>query len=193
MATLTLGKSVTVGAVQSKKGDSVFVERRRKIVIPGTKELREEPTKVEPTHNAADEKLRAVLAQAKAREEERKKREAEEEAARKALEAEKERENREYEQVKEQLAQREKEKAQVEEEIVDVHTKIKNPMLPNTTKIVVIITKMIHVRVVKTVSRKISRNLEKYLSMILLSVVAKMMMMTKLEFVVPTVVAVKRH
>ncbi len=120
MATLTLGKSVTVGAVQSKKGDSVFVERRRKIVIPGTKELREEPTKVEPTHNAADEKLRAVLAQAKAREEERKKREAEEEAARKALEAEKERENREYEQVKEQLAQREKEKAQVEEEIVDV-------------------------------------------------------------------------
>lgn len=120
MATLTLGKSVTVGAVQSKKGDSIFVERRRKIVIPGTKELREEPTKVEPTHNAADEKLRAVLAQAKAREEERKKREAEEEAARKALEAEKERENREYEQVKEQLAQREKEKTQVEEEIVDV-------------------------------------------------------------------------
>lgn len=120
MATLTLGKSVTVGAVQSKKGDSIFVERRRKIVIPGTKELREEPTKVEPTHNAADEKLRAVLAQAKAREEERKKREAEEEAARKALEAEKERENREYEQVKEQLAQREKEKTQVEEEVVDV-------------------------------------------------------------------------
>lgn len=120
MATLTLGKSVTVDAVQSKKGDSIFVERRRKIVIPGTKELREEPTKVEPTHNAADEKLRAVLAQAKAREEERKKREAEEEAARKALEAEKERENREYEQVKEQLAQREKEKNQVEEEIVDI-------------------------------------------------------------------------
>ena len=120
MATLTLGKSVTVGAVQSKKGDSVFVERRRRIVVPGTNELREEPKKVEPTHNAADEKLRAVLAQAKAREEERKKREAEESAARKALEAEKERENREYEQVKEQLAQREKEKAQVEEEVVDV-------------------------------------------------------------------------
>ena len=107
MATLTLGKSVTVGAVQSKKGDAVFVERRRRIVAPGSKELREEPKKVEPTRNAADEKLRAVLAAAKARDEERKKREAEEEAARAALQAEIERENREYEAVKEQLAQRE--------------------------------------------------------------------------------------
>ena len=76
MATLTLGKSVTVGAVQSKKGDAVFVERRRRIVAPGSKELREEPKRVEPTRNAADEKLRAVLAAAKARDEERKKREA---------------------------------------------------------------------------------------------------------------------
>ena len=48
-----------------------------------------------------------MLAAAKARDEERKKREAEEEAARKAREAEIERENREYEAVKEQLAQRE--------------------------------------------------------------------------------------
>ena len=47
MATLTLGKSVTVGAVQSKKGDAVFVERRRRIVAPGNNELREEPKKVE--------------------------------------------------------------------------------------------------------------------------------------------------
>ena len=107
MATLTLGKSVTIDAVQSKKGDAVFVERRRRIVAPGSKELRDEPKKVETSHNAADEKLRAVLAAAKARDEERKKREAEEEAARKAREAEIERENREYEAVKEQLAQRE--------------------------------------------------------------------------------------
>ena len=48
MATLTLGKSVTIGAVQSKKGDAVFVERRRRIVAPGNKELRDEPKKVEP-------------------------------------------------------------------------------------------------------------------------------------------------
>ena len=82
MATLTLGKSVTVGAVQSKKGDAVFVERRRRIVAPGSKELREEPKKVESVRSAADEKLRAVLEAAKAREEERKKREAEEAAAR---------------------------------------------------------------------------------------------------------------
>ena len=107
MATLTLGKSVTIGAVQSKKGDAVFVERRRRIVAPGSKELREEPKKVETVRSVADEKLRAVLAAAKAREEERKKREAEEEAARLAREAEIERENREYEAVKEQLAQRE--------------------------------------------------------------------------------------
>ena len=109
MATLTLGKSVTVGAVQSKKGDAVFVERRRRIVAPGNNELREEPKKVEAAHSAADEKLRAVLEAAKARDEERRKREAEEEAARKAREAEIERENREYEAVKEQLAQRENE------------------------------------------------------------------------------------
>nr|MBQ0090966.1 translation initiation factor IF-2 [Candidatus Enterousia merdequi] len=120
MATLTLGKSVTVDAVQSKKGDAVFVERRRRIVAPGSKELREEPKKVESAHSVADEKLRAVLAAAKARDEERKKREAEEEAARRAREAEIERENREYEAVKEQLAQRENETEQAQEEPVIV-------------------------------------------------------------------------
>ena len=120
MATLTLGKSVTIDAVQSKKGDAVFVERRRRIVAPGNKELREEPKKVEAPHNAADEKLRAVLAAAKARDEERRKREAEEEAARQAREAEIERENREYEHVKEQLAQRENEIDVQPEEIVNV-------------------------------------------------------------------------
>lgn len=107
MATLTLGKSVTMGAVQSKKGDSVFVERRRRVVAPGSNELREEPVAPVQSHNPADEKLRAVLEAAHAREEERKKREAEEAAARAAREAEIARENREYEQVKEQLAARE--------------------------------------------------------------------------------------
>ena len=120
MATLTLGKSVTIDAVQSKKGDAVFVERRRRIVAPGNKELREEPKKVETPRNAADEKLRAVLAAAKARDEERRKREAEEEAARKAREAEIERENREYEQVKEQLAQRENEVEIQPDEMVNI-------------------------------------------------------------------------
>jgi translation initiation factor IF-2 len=123
MATLTLGKSVTVGAVQSKKGDAVFVERRRRIVAPGNNELREEPKKVETVRSAADEKLRAVLEAAKARDEERRKREAEEEAARRAREAEIERENREYEAVKEQLAQRESENEAVTEEPVVVPTR----------------------------------------------------------------------
>lgn len=107
MATLTLGKSVTTDAVRSKKGDAVFVERRRRVVAPGSKELRDEPVKPAVQKNAADEKLRAVLAAAKAREEERKKREADEAAARAARDAEIERENREYEQVKSQLAARE--------------------------------------------------------------------------------------
>ena len=79
MATLTLGKSVTLDAVQSKKGDAVFVERRRRIVAPGSNELRDEPEKV-VQHNAADEKLRAVLEAARAREEEQKKRQAAEAA-----------------------------------------------------------------------------------------------------------------
>lgn len=97
MATLTLGKSVTLDAVQSKKGDSVFVERRRRVVAPGSNELREEPaTPVQPRNNPADEKLRAILEAAHAREEERKKREAEEAAARAAREAEIARENKEY-------------------------------------------------------------------------------------------------
>ena len=107
MATLTLGKSVTLDAVQSKKGDSVFVERRRRVVAPGSNELREEPAKPVQPRNPADEKLRAVLEAAHAREEERRKREAEEAAARAAREAEIARETREYEQVKEQLAARE--------------------------------------------------------------------------------------
>ncbi len=107
MATLTLGKSVTIDAVQSKKGDSVFVERRRRIVAPGSKELRDEPSKPVQAHNAADEKLRAVLEAARAREEERKAREAAEEAARAAREAEIAREADEYDRVKMQLAARE--------------------------------------------------------------------------------------
>ncbi len=107
MATLTLGKSVTIDQVASKKGDAVFVERRRRVVAPGTHELRDDAPAPSAPRNAADEKLRAVLEAARAREEERKKRAAEEEALRAARAAEIERETREYEQVKEQLAARE--------------------------------------------------------------------------------------
>ncbi len=114
MATLTLGKSVTLGAVQSKKGDAVFVERRRRIVAPGSNELRDEPEKPVTQHNAADEKLRAVLEAAKAREEEQKQRQAAEAAALAAREAEIAREAAEYEQVKNQLNARE-----IETDIVD--------------------------------------------------------------------------
>ena len=111
MATLTLGKSVTLGAVQSKKGDAVFVERRRRIVAPGSNELRDEPAKPVVQHNAADEKLRAVLEAARAREEEQKKRQAAEAAANAAREAEIAREAAEYEQVKNQLNARDAELA----------------------------------------------------------------------------------
>jgi len=111
MATLTLGKSVTLGAVQSKKGDAVFVERRRRIVAPGSNELRDEPDKPVVQHSAADEKLRAVLEAARAREEEQKKRQAAEAAAAAAREAEIAREAAEYEQIKNQLSARENEMA----------------------------------------------------------------------------------
>ena len=109
MATLTLGKSVTLDAVQSKKGDAVFVERRRRIVAPGSNELRDEPAKPVVQHSAADEKLRAVLEAARAREEEQKKRQAAEAAANAAREAEIAREAAEYEQVKNQLNARDAE------------------------------------------------------------------------------------
>lgn len=105
---------MTLDQVASKKGDAVFVERRRRVVAPGTRELREEPTAPAATaRNAADEKLRAVLEAARAREEERKRRAAEEAAAAAARAAEIERETREYEQVKEQLAARENATAEV--------------------------------------------------------------------------------
>ncbi|MBD5400560.1 translation initiation factor IF-2 [bacterium] len=123
MATLTLGKSVTIDAVQSKKGDAVFVERRRRVVAPGARELRDEPNAPAATHNAADEKLRAVLEAARAREEERREREAREAAAAAARAAEIERETREYEQVKEQLAARDTSKSDVEEKPMPEKTK----------------------------------------------------------------------
>lgn len=106
MATLTLGKSVTLDQVASKKGDAVFVERRRRVVAPGTRELRDEPVSRDASRNAADEKLRAVLEAARAREEERRARAAAEEAAAAARAAEIAREAAEYEQVKEQLSAR---------------------------------------------------------------------------------------
>jgi len=117
MATLPLGKSVNVDEVQNRKtGGAVVIERRRRIVLPGSQGFREEPKKAEPVRTAADEKLLAVLAAAKAKEEERLKREAEIVAANEARKAEIEREMREYEQVKKQLAaQREPDAIQEEE------------------------------------------------------------------------------
>ena len=126
MATLTLGKSVTLDAVQSKKGDAVFVERRRRIVAPGSNELRDEPEKPVVQHSAADEKLRAVLEAARAREEEQKKRQAAEAAERAAREAEIAREAAEYEQVKNQLNARDAELANEE----DVATPVENIVTP---------------------------------------------------------------
>ncbi|MBR2012545.1 MAG: translation initiation factor IF-2 [Alphaproteobacteria bacterium] len=133
MATLTLGKSVTIDAVHSKKGDAVFVERRRRVVAPNSNELRDEPKTPSATpKNAADEKLRAVLAAAKAREEERKAREAAEAEAAAKRAAEIEREEREYEQVRSQLAARENvaNESDVEE---DVKTRSKPQPAPQKT------------------------------------------------------------
>ncbi|MDR0804136.1 MAG: translation initiation factor IF-2 [Rickettsiales bacterium] len=116
MATLTLKKSVSTDAVQSKKGDNVFVERRRRVVMPGEKTLTEEIKKPNSHTTAADEKLRAVLAAAKAREEERRQRQAEDEAKRAEVEELKQREQAEYEQVKQKLSDKEKQTAEKDEE-----------------------------------------------------------------------------
>lgn len=125
MATLTLGKSVTIDAVHSKKGDAVYVERRRRVVAPGTRELRDEPVAPSAPKNAADEKLRAVLEAARAREEQRRAREAEEAAAAAAREAEIAREAAEYEQVKSQLAAR--------ENVTATETVVEEKSLPEST------------------------------------------------------------
>ncbi|MDR1027107.1 MAG: translation initiation factor IF-2 [Rickettsiales bacterium] len=71
MATLTLKKSVNKDMVVSKKGDSVFVERKRTILMPGQSLLTDAPKNPNARSSAQDEKLRAVLAAAKAREDER--------------------------------------------------------------------------------------------------------------------------
>ncbi|MDR1361509.1 MAG: translation initiation factor IF-2 [Rickettsiales bacterium] len=116
MATLTLGKSVNTDAVQSRKGDNVFVERRRSVSLPGSREIRDVPKTPNSARSAADEKLRAVLEAAKARDEEKRKREAEEEAQRAAREAEIAREASEYEEVKEKLELRKNAAAEEPEE-----------------------------------------------------------------------------
>ena len=78
MATLTL-KSVTTDSVVSKKGDTVFVERKRTVTIPGQRKvLTDKPKTPNTTRSAQDEKLRAVLSAAKEREEERRQKKEEE-------------------------------------------------------------------------------------------------------------------
>ena len=183
MATLTLGKSVTTDAVRSKKGDAVFVERRRRVVAPNSKELRDEPSTPPAPRNATDEKLRAVLAAAKAREEERKKREAEEAAARAARDAEIERENREYEQVREQLAARENTAEKVADDtVVEQKTKTQTQQRKVFTKIVQTGSQM---------QKKTLRNPARFICVILLW--EMMMTMMKSGFVAQIAAVQKRH
>ncbi|MCL2369508.1 MAG: translation initiation factor IF-2, partial [Alphaproteobacteria bacterium] len=84
------------------KGAVISVERRRQINIPGQRTLRDAPKSPVQT-SAADEKLRAVLAANKAREEERRVREAAEEELRARRDAEIASEAEEYAAVKEKL------------------------------------------------------------------------------------------
>ncbi|MDR0448910.1 MAG: translation initiation factor IF-2 [Rickettsiales bacterium] len=102
--TLTLGKSVLTGAVQSSKGDAIFVERRKKILMPGEQEIK---APVKKASNAVDEKLRAVLEAAKEREAARAQRQAEEDAQRQRVNQEIAADQSEYEAVREQLKARE--------------------------------------------------------------------------------------
>ncbi|MCL2331254.1 MAG: translation initiation factor IF-2 [Proteobacteria bacterium] len=102
MATLTLKKSVDKDAVQSMKGAVISVERRRKVMLPGAREMRDEP-KSPVVKTAADEKLQKVLEAARLREAERAKAAAEEDALRARRDAEIAAEKEAYEGVKEQL------------------------------------------------------------------------------------------
>ncbi|MDR1071523.1 MAG: translation initiation factor IF-2 [Rickettsiales bacterium] len=104
MATLTLKKSVNKDSVVSKKGDTVFVERKRTITMPGQNLLRETP-KTPNQRSAQDEKLRAVLAAAKEREDERRKKQEDEDALRAQRDMEIAAEKENYAAVKEKLSQ----------------------------------------------------------------------------------------
>jgi len=115
MATLTLKKSVNLDAVQSAKGAVISVERRRKLVMPGERTLRDEP-KSPVAKSAADEKLQKVLEAAKEREAERRAREAADAAALAARENEIARDADEQQRVKEQLRARENAPADSDEE-----------------------------------------------------------------------------
>ena len=106
MATLTLKKSVNTGSVVSKKGDTVFVERKRTITMPGQNLLREAPKSPGSMRTAQDEKLRAVLAAAKAREEERRKKQQDEDDQRVERERQIATEQESYAAVKEKLTQK---------------------------------------------------------------------------------------
>ncbi|MDR2686108.1 MAG: translation initiation factor IF-2 [Rickettsiales bacterium] len=101
---LTLNKSVQVGNVHSAKGDAIFVERRKKVLMPGQQEIKEVAKK---TTNAIDEKLRAVLDAARVREAERQKQLAEEEELRRKRENEISSEQSDYQAVREQLKAKE--------------------------------------------------------------------------------------
>ncbi|MDR1826254.1 MAG: translation initiation factor IF-2 [Rickettsiales bacterium] len=106
MATLTLKKSVNTDSVVSKKGDTVFVERKRTITMPGQNLLVDAPKSPNAAKSAQDEKLRAVLAAAKEREEDRRRkmREEEELQTQRMREIAQEKEN--YAAVKEKLIQK---------------------------------------------------------------------------------------
>jgi translation initiation factor IF-2 len=106
MATLTLKKSVNTGSVVSKKGDTVFVERKRTITMPGQNLLRDAPKSPNSTRSAQDEKLRAVLAAAKAREEERRQKQRAEDDQLAERERQIASEQESYAAVKEKLTQR---------------------------------------------------------------------------------------
>ena len=116
MATLTLKKSVNTDSVVSKKGDTVFVERKRTVTMSGQNILRETPKTPNAARNAQDEKLRAVLAAAKEREEERRRKQAEETEQLELREREIAADKESYAAVKEKLTAKQNAAAEEKEE-----------------------------------------------------------------------------
>ncbi len=122
--TLTLGKSVNVGSVNSAKGDSIFVERHRKIVIPGEEILKPEVKKETPS--LSDQKLQEVLRAAKEKELERAKQQAEEQKLRAKREDSIKQEQQEHQQIKEKLKEK-GDLSQLESEKSDANKTIYKP------------------------------------------------------------------
>ncbi|MDR2269054.1 MAG: translation initiation factor IF-2 [Rickettsiales bacterium] len=133
MATLTLRKSVNKDSVVSKKGDTVFVERKHTITMPGQNLLCDAPKSPNAARSAQDEKLRAILTAAKEREEERRRKQQQEDDLRAEREREIAADKESYAAVKEKLTAKQNEADKTETEEQQSVRRFGSPSSPKKT------------------------------------------------------------